>query len=100
MLPAPSWTDDFATETWLQQRHVARRHLFISSLGLMLGLGIWMTWSVLVLWLPRVGFHLSTTELFGLTAIPALTAALLRFFYAIAASRMGLATCCRSRPWR
>ncbi len=89
MHPAPSWTDDFATETWLQQRHVARRHLFISSLGLMLGLGIWMTWSVLVLWLPRVGFHLSTTELFGLTAMPALTAAVLRFFYAIAASRVG-----------
>ncbi len=89
MHPAPSWTDEFAAETWQEHRSTARRHLFISSLGLMLGLGIWMTWSVLVLWLPRVGFHLSTTELFGLTAMPALTAALLRFFYAIAASRMG-----------
>ncbi len=83
-----SW-DTLAPDEQQRQRGVARRHLVISSLGLMLGLGIWMTWSVLVLWLPAVGFHLSTGELFGLTTVPAFTAALLRFMYALAASRLG-----------
>jgi NNP family nitrate/nitrite transporter-like MFS transporter len=43
---------------------------------------MWMVWSVLVVHLPGAGFNYSTNQLFLLTALPGLSGATLRLFYA------------------
>ena len=63
-------------------RAVARRNLWISTYCLMLSFAVWMVWSVVVARLPAIGFDFSTDQLFWLAALPGLSGATLRIFYA------------------
>lgn len=61
---------------------VANRNLWISISSLLLSFAVWMVWSVVVVNLPAIGFKYSTNQLFWLTALPGLSGATLRIFYA------------------
>ena len=63
-------------------RAVARRNLWVSTYCLMLSFAVWMVWSVVVARLPAIGFDFSTDQLFWLAALPGLSGATLRIFYA------------------
>jgi MFS transporter, NNP family, nitrate/nitrite transporter len=63
-------------------RRIARRNLWISILALFLAFAIWMVWSVVAVKLPAVGFRFTTSQLFWLAALPGLSGATLRIFYA------------------
>ena len=63
-------------------RNVARRNLWISTYCLLLSFAVWMVWSVVVARLPAIGFAFSTEQLFWLAALPGLSGATLRIFYA------------------
>lgn len=63
-------------------RAVARRNLWISTYCLMLSFAVWMVWSVVVARLPAIGFDFTTDQLFWLAALPGLSGATLRIFYA------------------
>jgi NNP family nitrate/nitrite transporter-like MFS transporter len=70
-------------EFWKREgARIARRNLWISVPALMLSFAVWMVWSVVVVDLPRVGFRFTTNQLFWLAALPALSGATLRIFYA------------------
>jgi len=62
---------------------VARRNLVLSIPPLVLSFAIWMLWSVVVVELPRIGFHFSANQLFWLAALPGLAGALLRLFFSL-----------------
>ena len=70
-------------------RAVAARNLCLSVPALTLAFAVWMLWSAVVVHLPAVGFHYSTNQLFWLTALPALSGATLRIFYAFAVPIVG-----------
>jgi NNP family nitrate/nitrite transporter-like MFS transporter len=61
---------------------IARRNLGISTYCLMLSFAVWMVWSVVVARLPAIGFDFTTDQLFWLAALPGLSGATLRIFYA------------------
>ncbi len=61
---------------------VAARNLWISIPALLLAFAVWMVWSVIVVRLPAVGFPYTTDQLFWLAALPGLSGATLRIFYA------------------
>ncbi len=61
---------------------VATRNLWISIPALLLAFAVWMVWSVVVVRLPQVGFPYTTDQLFWLAALPGLSGATLRIFYA------------------
>ncbi|WP_334163768.1 nitrate/nitrite transporter [Phenylobacterium sp.] len=63
-------------------RPVARRNLWISTYCLLLAFAVWMVWSVVVARLPAVGFRFTPDQLFWLAALPGLSGATLRIFYA------------------
>ncbi|WP_298746356.1 MFS transporter [uncultured Brevundimonas sp.] len=63
-------------------RPIARRNLWISTYCLLLAFAVWMVWSVVVAQLPRLGFAFTTDQLFWLAALPGLSGATLRIFYA------------------
>ena len=63
-------------------RAIARRNLWISTFCLLLSFAVWMVWSVVVARLPGIGFAFSTDQLFWLAALPGLSGATLRIFYA------------------
>ena len=63
-------------------RAVARRNLWISIPCLLLSFAVWMVWSVVVAKLPSVGFAFTNDQLFWLAAMPGLSGATLRVFYA------------------
>jgi MFS transporter, NNP family, nitrate/nitrite transporter len=68
---------------WQQQgRRIALRNLFLSMPPLFLSFAVWMVWSVVVVELPKIGFHFSTSELFWLAAAPGISGAALRLAYA------------------
>ena len=48
----------------------------------MLSFAVWMVWSVVVARLPGIGFGFTTDQLFWLAAVPGLSGATLRIFYA------------------
>ncbi len=70
-------------------RRVARRNLWISILALFLAFAVWMVWSVVAVKLPAVGFRFTTNQLFWLAALPGLSGATLRIFYAFAVPIFG-----------
>lgn len=75
------WTPE-DPKFWKEQgRSIARRNLWISIPGLFLAFVVWQLWSVVVVYLPRVGFNYTPNELMWLTALPALSGATLRIFY-------------------
>lgn len=63
-------------------RAIARRNLWVSTYCLLLSFAVWMVWSVVVARLPAVGFSFTTDQLFWLAALPGLSGATLRIFYA------------------
>ncbi len=63
-------------------RHIARRNLAISIPALLLSFAVWMVWSVVVAKLPSIGFRYTTDQLFWLAALPGVSGATLRIFYA------------------
>src|SRR5512138_2407566 len=63
-------------------RRIARRNLWISIFALFLAFAVWMVWSVVAVKLPAVGFRCTTNQLFWLAALPGLSGATLRIFYA------------------
>jgi NNP family nitrate/nitrite transporter-like MFS transporter len=68
---------------WQQTgRAVARRNLWLSIPALLLSFAIWQVWSVVVAKLPLVGFAFTTDQLFWLAALPGISGAVLRVFYA------------------
>ena len=64
-----------------QGRAIARRNLWISIPALFLAFAIWQVWSATVIELSSIGFKLTTSQLFWLTAIPSLSGALARACY-------------------
>ncbi len=65
-----------------QGRAIANRNLWLSIAALLLAFAVWMLWSVVVVNLPDIGFRFDTDQLFWLAALPALSGATLRIFYA------------------
>ncbi|MDT9600877.1 nitrate/nitrite transporter [Sphingosinicella rhizophila] len=63
-------------------RAIARRNLWISTYCLLIAFAVWMVWSVVVARLPAIGFDFTTDQLFWLAALPGLSGATLRIFYA------------------
>ncbi|MGZ8361118.1 MAG: nitrate/nitrite transporter, partial [Allosphingosinicella sp.] len=63
-------------------RAIARRNLWVSTYCLLLSFAVWMVWSVIVARLPAIGFDFTTDQLFWLAALPGLSGATLRIFYA------------------
>ncbi|MCC7348715.1 MAG: NarK family nitrate/nitrite MFS transporter [Variibacter sp.] len=76
------WEPDDPVFWETRGRRIANRNLWISIPSLALAFAVWMMWSVVVVNLPHAGFRFSTTELFWLSALPALCGATLRTFYA------------------
>ncbi|WP_054180848.1 NarK family nitrate/nitrite MFS transporter [Trabulsiella odontotermitis] len=68
---------------WQQKGHrIASRNLWISVPCLLLAFCVWMLFSAVAVNLNKVGFRFTTDQLFMLTALPALSGALLRVPYA------------------
>jgi NNP family nitrate/nitrite transporter-like MFS transporter len=68
---------------WEQEgRKIANRNLWISVPALLVSFCIWMLWSVVAVNLNSAGFTFSAEELFNLAALPGLSGATLRIFYA------------------
>jgi NNP family nitrate/nitrite transporter-like MFS transporter len=68
---------------WQQNGHrIASRNLWISVPCLLLAFCVWMLFSAVAVNLNKVGFQFTTDQLFMLTALPALSGALLRVPYA------------------
>ena len=61
---------------------IASRNLWISIPALLLAFSVWMVWSMVVVNLPNVGFKFDNNQLFWLAALPGLSGATLRIFYA------------------
>lgn len=61
---------------------IANRNLAISIPALLLAFAVWMLFSAVAVNLNRVGFRFTTEQLFWLTALPSLSGATLRVFYA------------------
>jgi NNP family nitrate/nitrite transporter-like MFS transporter len=68
---------------------VAARNLGLSVVALTLSFAVWMLWSIVVVHLPAAGFRFTTNQLFWLAALPALSGATLRVFYAFAVPAFG-----------
>ena len=68
---------------------IARRNLAISIPALVLSFAVWSLFGVLVVYLPRAGFAFSTSQLFWLAALPALSGATLRIVYAFVVPVVG-----------
>ncbi|HJV35155.1 NarK family nitrate/nitrite MFS transporter [Geomonas sp.] len=65
-----------------QGKAIASRNLWISIPCLFLSFAIWMVWSVVVVNLETIGFGFDAEKLFWLAALPGLSGATLRIFYA------------------
>jgi NNP family nitrate/nitrite transporter-like MFS transporter len=70
-------------------KRIARRNLTFSIFAEFLGFAVWVLWSVTAAKLNDAGFHFTTSQLFTLTAIPALVGATARFPYTLAVPRFG-----------
>jgi NNP family nitrate/nitrite transporter-like MFS transporter len=68
---------------------VARRNLWISIYCLLLAFCVWMLFSAVAVNLNKVGFHFTTDQLFLLTALPAVSGAILRVPYSFMVPLMG-----------
>jgi NNP family nitrate/nitrite transporter-like MFS transporter len=70
-------------------RAIAVRNLCVSVPALFVAFAVWMVWSGVVVRLGDVGFALTTDQLFWLAALPGLSGATLRIFYAFAVPIFG-----------
>lgn len=70
-------------EFWEKEgKAIAARNLWISIPALFIAFAVWMVWSVVVVNLPLAGFTFDANQLFWLAALPGLSGATLRIFYA------------------
>ena len=68
---------------WEQEgKKIANRNLWISVSSLLLSFSVWMLWSVVAVNLNSAGFTFTPEQLFNLAALPGLSGATLRIFYA------------------
>ncbi|MGH2721241.1 MAG: NarK family nitrate/nitrite MFS transporter [Actinomycetota bacterium] len=90
---ARPWIEDWEPEDeafWeAKGRRIARRNLIFSIFAEFLGFGVWVIWSVTAAKLSDAGFNFTTSQLFTLTAVPALVGATARFPYTLAVPRFG-----------
>lgn len=63
-------------------KKIANRNLWISVSSLLLSFSVWMLWSVVAVNLNNAGFKFTSEQLFSLAALPGLSGATLRIFYA------------------
>ncbi|TKI06571.1 NarK family nitrate/nitrite MFS transporter [Martelella alba] len=70
-------------------RRIARRNLWISIYCLLLAFCVWMLFSAVAVNLAKVGFHFTTDQLFLLTALPAVSGAILRVPYSFMVPLVG-----------
>ncbi|GAA4839489.1 NarK family nitrate/nitrite MFS transporter [Kitasatospora terrestris] len=70
-------------------RRVATRNLWIAVPALLVAFVVWQVWSVTATSLTDVGFGLTTSQLFWLTAIPGLTGGTARILYTFLGPRIG-----------
>ncbi|NUU66347.1 NarK family nitrate/nitrite MFS transporter [Enterobacteriaceae bacterium BIT-l23] len=70
-------------------KHIARRNLWISVACLLLAFCVWMLFSAVAVHLNEIGFHFTTDQLFMLTALPALSGAILRVPYSFMVPMFG-----------
>jgi NNP family nitrate/nitrite transporter-like MFS transporter len=84
-----AWDPEDPTFWNAEGRRIARRNLWISIFALFLAFAVWMVWSVVAVKLPSVGFRFTTNQLFWLAALPGLSGATLRIFYAFAVPVFG-----------
>ncbi len=80
--PIADWRPEDEDFWRIGGRAVARRNLWVSTYCLLLSFAVWMVWSVVVARLPAIGFNFTTDQLFWLAALPGLSGATLRIFYA------------------
>jgi NNP family nitrate/nitrite transporter-like MFS transporter len=80
--PLADWRPDDAAFWASRGRAIAQKNLWISIYCLLLAFCVWMVWSVVVARLPSVGFKFTPGQLFWLAALPGLSGAVLRIFYA------------------
>lgn len=80
--PIADWRPDDPDFWQSRGRRIARRNLWVSTYNLLLAFAVWMVWSVVVAKLPSIGFKFTTDQLFWLAALPGLSGATLRIFYA------------------
>jgi NNP family nitrate/nitrite transporter-like MFS transporter len=90
-IPASLWNpedDDFWEQTG---KRIAYRNLWISVPCLLCAFAVWSYWSIITVQMKNLGFPLSASQLFTLTAVAGLTGATLRipnsFLIAIAGGR-------------
>lgn len=76
------WRPEDSTFWKERGKRIANRNLWLSIPALLLSFAVWQVWSVVVAKLPLVGFRLTTDQLFWLAALPGLSGATLRIFYA------------------
>ncbi|WP_413737944.1 NarK family nitrate/nitrite MFS transporter [Sodalis sp. RH21] len=72
-----------------QGQGIARRNLWISIYCLLLSFCVWMLFSAVAVNLNKVGFDFSTDRLFLLTALPAVSGAILRVPYSFMVPLVG-----------
>lgn len=70
-------------------RPTARRNLIWSVFCEFLGFAVWQLWSVTVIFLPDVGFSLTTAQQFWLVSLPPLVGATLRIPYSFTVALFG-----------
>ncbi|MEA9390177.1 NarK family nitrate/nitrite MFS transporter [Acerihabitans sp. TG2] len=68
---------------------IARRNLWISIYCLLLSFCVWMLFSAVAVNLNKVGFNFTTNQLFLLTALPAVSGAILRVPYSFMVPLLG-----------
>lgn len=79
--PEPAWNPEDPVFWSTRGAAVARRTLAVTTAGLTLSFATWFMWSAIVVRLPELGFALSVSERFLLTAVPGLVGATLRVPY-------------------
>jgi NNP family nitrate/nitrite transporter-like MFS transporter len=83
--PAGGWMEEWDPEdgvSWEQGgRSIALHTLAITTANLVMGFAVWFVVSALVVRLDKVGFDLSTTQLFWLAAMPGLAGGTFRILH-------------------
>jgi NNP family nitrate/nitrite transporter-like MFS transporter len=70
-------------------RRIARKNLIFSIFAENLGFSVWVLWTIIVINLGNVGYDLTLSETFWLTAVPNLIGSTLRLPYTFAVPRFG-----------
>lgn len=78
------------SQFWEQSgKKIAQRNLWVSVFALLLSFCVWMLFSAVSINLNKAGFNFTTDQLFMLTALPALSGAILRVPYSFMVPLIG-----------